>query len=215
MSGFSRIPVYEETIDHIVGFVYLKDVFLQQHLNRPIELRRMIRPPLFIPKSITITRLLELFREHKTQLAIVLDEYGGTQGMVTMEDVLEMLVGDIHDELRHRQDEHRHRQDGEAQVPNIVRRENGSLSVAGSCNLHELESSLDISRWTEPVPRGVGKVSGLMLSLLKRPPQIGDVMRWNDLRLEIVDMDDSKIDRLLIHQQSDRSETAPEIKADD
>jgi putative hemolysin len=215
MSGFSRIPVYEGTIDHIVGFIYLKDVFLQQHLNRPIELRRMIRPPLFIPKSITITRLLELFREHKTQLAIVLDEYGGTQGMVTLEDVLEMLVGDIHDELRHRQDEHRHRQDGEAQVPNIVRRENGSLSVAGSCNLHELESKLDISRWTEPVPRGVGTVSGLMLSLLKRPPQIGDVMRWNDLRLEIVDMDDSKIDRLLIHQQSDRSETAPEIKADD
>ena len=208
MSGFSRIPVYEETIDHIVGFVYLKDVFLQQHLNRPIELRRMIRPPLFIPKSITITRLLELFREHKTQLAIVLDEYGGTQGMVTMEDVLEMLVGDIHDELRHSQD-------SETQVPNIVRRENGSLSVAGSCNLHELESSLDISRWTEAVPRGVGTVSGLMLSLLKRPPQIGDVMRWNDLRLEIVDIDDSKIDRLLIHQQSDRSETAQETKADD
>jgi putative hemolysin len=193
MSGFSRIPVCEGTIDHIVGFVYIKDVFLQQYLDRPIDLRRMIRPPLFIPKSITITRLLELFREHKTQLAIVLDEYGGTQGMVTLEDVLEMLVGDIHDE-------HRHGRDGDRHQPDIVRREDGSLSVDGSCNLRELEVALDISRWPDPVPKGVATVSGLMLALLKRPPHIGDVMPWNDLKIEIVDMDGPKIDRLLISQ---------------
>ena len=205
MSGFSRIPVCEGTIDHVVGFVYLKDVFLQQYLGRPIDLRRMIRAPLFIPKSITITRLLELFREHKTQLAIVLDEYGGTQGMVTLDDVLEMLVGDIHDE-------HRHGRDGDRHDPDIVRREDGSLSVDGSSNLRDLETALDISRWTDPVPRGVGTVSGLMLALLKRPPHIGDVMRWNDLRLEIVDMDGPKIDRLLIHQENDRNDEIPDTK---
>jgi putative hemolysin len=203
MSGFSRIPVCEGTIDHIVGFVYLKDVFLQQYLGRPIDLRRMIRAPLFIPKSITITRLLELFREHKTQLAIVLDEYGGTQGMVTLEDVLEMLVGDIHDE-------HRHGRDGDSHEPDIVRREDGSLSVDGSSNLHELETALDISRWTDPVPKGVGTVSGLMLSLLKRPPHIGDIMYWNDLKLEIVDMDGPKIDRLLIQQQGEHKDEGSE-----
>jgi len=199
MSGFSRIPVCEETIDHIVGFVYLKDVFLQQYLGRPIDLRRMIRAPLFIPKSITITRLLELFREHKTQLAIVLDEYGGTQGMVTLEDVLEMLVGDIHDE-------HRHGRDGDQHEPDIVTREDGSLSVDGSSNLHELEKALDVSRWSDPVPRGVGTVSGLVLALLKRPPHIGDVLHWNDLRIEVVDMDGPKIDRLLIHQEGEKKD---------
>ena len=193
MSGFSRIPVCEGTIDHIVGFVYLKDVFLQQYLGRPIDLRRMIRAPLFIPKSITITRLLELFREHKTQLAIVLDEYGGT------------LVGDIHDE-------HRHGRDGDSHEPDIVRREDGSLSVDGSSNLHELETALDLSRWTDPVPRGVGTVSGLVLALLKRPPHIGDVLHWNDLRLEIVDMDGPKIDRLLISQEDEGTEAASETK---
>ena len=202
MSGFSRIPVCEGTIDHILGFVYLKDVFLQQYLGRPIDLRRMIRAPLFIPKSITITRLLALFREHKTQLAIVLDEYGGTQGMVTLEDVLEMLVGDIHDE-------HRHGRDGDSHEPDIVRREDGSLTVDGSCNLHELETALDISRWTDPVPRGVGTVSGLVLALLKRPPRIGDVMDWNDLRLEIIDMDGPKIDRLLIQQLHENNAEPP------
>lgn len=203
MSGFSRIPVCEATIDHIVGFVYLKDVFLQNYLGRPIDLRRMIRAPLFIPKSITITRLLELFREHKTQLAIVLDEYGGTQGMVTLEDVLEMLVGDIHDE-------HRDGRDGDRHEPDIVVRDDGSLSVDGSSNLHELEKALDVTRWSDPVPRGVGTVSGLVLALLKRPPHIGDVILWNDLRIEIVDMDGPKIDRLLIFQQDEKKDEVAE-----
>ena len=205
MSGFSRIPVCEGTIDHIVGFVYLKDVFLQQYLGRPIDLRRMIRPPLFIPKSVTITRLLELFREHKTQLAIVLDEYGGTQGMVTLEDVLEMLVGDIHDE-------HRIGREAERQEPDIVVREDGSLSVDGSSSLHELERALDVTRWADPVARGVGTVAGLILALLKRPPHIGDVVHWNDLRIEIIDMDGPKIDRLIIHQEGDKKDEAAEAK---
>lgn len=205
MSGFSRIPVCEGTIDHIVGFVYLKDVFLQQYLGRPIDLRRMIRPPLFIPKTVTITRLMELFREHKTQLAIVLDEYGGTQGMVTLEDVLEMLVGDIHDE-------HRLSREAERQEPDIVAREDGSLSVDGSASLHELERALDVSRWSDPVARGVGTVAGLILALLKRPPHIGDVVHWNDLRIEIIDMDGPKIDRLIIQQEGEKKEEAAEAK---
>ncbi len=192
MSGFSRVPVCEGTIDHIVGFVYIKDVFLQQYLGRPIDLRRLIRPPLFIPKSVTITRLLELFQEHKTQLAFVLDEYGGTQGMVTLEDVMEILVGEIHDELRHeRSIKQNHEQ-------TIVKREDGSLLVDGTVNLHELEEALEVSRWPEPVPRGIGTVSGLVLAVLKRPPSIGDVLTWSNLRIEIVDMDGPKIDRLLI-----------------
>lgn len=195
MSGFSRVPVCEGTIDHIVGFVYIKDVFLQQYLGRPIDLRRLVRPPLFIPKSLTISRLLELFQENKTQLAFVLDEYGGTQGMVTLEDVMEMLVGEIHDELRH---ERSSKQNIEQ---SIVKREDGSLLVDGTVNLHELEEALEISRWPEPVPRGIGTVSGLVLAVLKRPPSIGDVLTWSDLRIEIVDMDGPKIDRLLIQQE--------------
>jgi putative hemolysin len=168
----------------------------------------MIRPPLFIPKSITITRLLELFREHKTQLAIVLDEYGGTQGMVTLEDVLEMLVGVIHDE-------HRHGRDGDRHEFDILVREDGSLSIDGSSNLHELEKALDVSRWSEPPPRGVGTVSGLVLALLKRPPHIGDVLHWNDLRIEILDMDGPKIDRLLVQQEDVKNHGGTEPKDHD
>lgn len=199
MSGFSRVPVCEGSIDQIVGFVYIKDVFLQQYLGRPIDLRRLIRPPLFIPKSVTISRLLELFQEHKTQLAIVLDEYGGTQGMVTFENVMEMLVGEIHDELRHE------RESKQFRAEDVVRREDGSLLIDGTVNLHQLEEVLEISRWPDPPPRGIGTVSGLVLSLLKRPPQIGDVLIWNDLRIEVVDMDGPKIDRLLIQTINDQA----------
>lgn len=204
MSGFSRVPVCEGTIDHIVGFVYIKDVFLQQYLGRPIDLRRLVRAPLFIPKSLTITRLLEMFQEHKTQLAFVLDEYGGTQGMVTLEDVMEMLVGEIHDELRHERSSQRQNPEQA-----IVKRDDGSLLVDGTINLHELEQALDIGRWPEPAPRGIGTVSGLVLAFLKRPPNIGDVVTWSNLTIEIVDMDGPKIDRLLISQQAPLSGEIP------
>lgn len=202
MSGFSRVPVCEGTIDHIVGFVYIKDVFLQQYLGRPIDLRRLLRSPLFVPKSLTISRLLEFFQEHKTQLAFVLDEYGGTQGMVTLEDVMEMLVGEIHDELRHERSVQRN------QEQKIVRREDGSWLIDGTVNLHELEQAVEVSRWPDPVPRGIGTVSGLVLALLKRPPNIGDIVTWSDLRIEIVDMDGPKIDRLLITAEAKPPEDA-------
>lgn len=187
MSGFSRVPVCEGDIDHIVGFVYLKDVFLQLYFDRPIDLRRLVRPPLFVPKTLSISRLLQLFQQHRTQLAIVLDEYGGTEGMVTLEDVLEMLVGAIHDERR-----------PEDHAQDIVQRPDGSLLVDAKVNLHELQKTLAVSRWSEPPPRGVGTVSGLVLALLRRPPRVGDRVTWSDFTFEIVDMDDYRIDRLLV-----------------
>lgn len=194
MSGFSRIPVCDGTIDKIVGFIYIKDVLMQLYCDRPIDVERLVRPPLFVPKNISIGRLLELFRQQRTQLAIVLDEYGGTQGMVTMEDVLEILVGDIHDE---------HRIDQEQA---IVKRDDGSLLVDASVFVHELEEQLGVTRWPTPPPRGVGSVSGLFLALIRRPPKVGDAVDWNRFRFEVVDMDGPRIDRLLVSPLGDAGE---------
>ena len=100
MAGFSRLPIHEGDLDHIIGFVYTKDLLLRQHMGWPIELRKLVRPALLVPESLRIDKLLERFRQKRTQMAIVLDEFGGTEGLVTMEDVLEELVGEIHDEHR-------------------------------------------------------------------------------------------------------------------
>ena len=103
MAGFSRLPVYEGDLDHVIGFVHIKDLFRQMYLGWDIELRKLLKPALFVPESMPLDRLLELFQEQHNQLAVVLDEYGGTEGMVTLEDVIEELVGEIREGHQHDQ----------------------------------------------------------------------------------------------------------------
>jgi putative hemolysin len=186
MSGFSRLPVYDGDLDHIVGFIYNKDLFQQTFLGREIELPKIMRQPLFIPESLTLDRLLLRFQERRTQLAIVLDEFGGTRGMVTLEDILEELVGDIHDE---------HRRDDEQL---IVRRDDGSWLVDGMLPIHDLLDHLPEGVHPAQEAKGTSTVAGLVLRSLEDLPKIADVVTSGDLRLEVVDMDGTRIDRLLV-----------------
>ena len=185
-AGYTRVPVYEGDLDHIVGFVYIKDVLRSQFEHRPLRLRELIRPTVFIPETATVDRLLELFRANGTQIAIVLDEYGGTEGMVTIEDVLEELVGEIRDEL-HGEDEQL-----------IVARDSGSWLVDGSVSLYDLLMHLrDRLPGVEP-PRGVNTVSGLVMAERGELPKVGDIVEWSGMRIEVVDMDGRRIDRLMV-----------------
>jgi putative hemolysin len=186
MSGFSRLPVYEGDLDHIIGFIYNKDLFQQFYLGREIELRRMLRDPLFIPESLALDRLLLLFQERRTQLAIVLDEFGGTRGMVTFEDILEELVGEIHDE--HRRDESQH----------VVQRDERSWLVDGQLAIHDLIDHLPPKIPLLSETRGASTVAGLVTTRLHELPKIGDTVTCGPLHIEVVDMDGNRIDRLLI-----------------
>ena len=114
----------------------------------------------------------------------MLDEYGGTEGLVTLEDVMEELVGKIHDE--HRRDE--------ADI--FVKREDGSWLVDGSAGIEDLVKRLDII--VDPLPREYSTVSGLVLAELERIPTAGDTLQWRSLRIEVLDMDGRRIDKLLI-----------------
>ena len=190
MAGFSRLPVHEGDLDHILGFVYTKDLLRQQHMGWPIELRKLIRPALLVPETLRIDKLLEAFRQKRTQMALVLDEFGGTEGLVTMEDVLEELVGEIHDEYR------------QEQKQRIVKRDARSWLVDGSVNLDELLDAVGLDRPPAGASRGFTTAAGLVISLLGRIPQVGDVAGWKGLTLEVVDMHGPRIDRLLVSRHA-------------
>jgi putative hemolysin len=186
MAGYSRLPVYEGSLDHILGYVSIKDVLRSHWMGWPIELRKMMHRALFVPETMPLDRLLELFQKEKNQLAIVLDEYGGTEGLVTLEDVLEELVGEIHDE--HRRDE--------AQA--FTRREDGSWLVDGGAAIEDLAERLGLK--LEGEPRDYSTVSGLVLAELERIPAAGDSLRWQGLEIEVIDMDGRRIDKLLVRR---------------
>jgi putative hemolysin len=186
MAGFSRLPVYEKDLDHILGYVHIKDIFRQQYMGWPLEVRKMMRPALFVPETMPLDRLLHLFQEQHNQLAIVLDEFGGTEGMVTLEDVLQELVGDIHDDHQHDQEQL------------IVRREDGSLLVDGTLSMSDLYKALELKQPTGDEDRGYSTISGLVLDELGRIPKIGESVTWRGYQLEVMDMDGQRIDRILL-----------------
>ena len=188
MAGFSRLPIHEGDLDHIIGFVYTKDLLLRQHMGWPIELRKLVRPALLVPESLSIGKLLERFRVKRTQMAIVLDEFGGTEGLVTMEDVLEELVGEIHDEHRN-QRQHA-----------IIARDDSSWYVDGGMPLHELLERLDLGQRRDSLPAEVSTVAGLVFSLLGRIPAPGDRVVWAGLTLEVAAMDGRRLERVLIRK---------------
>ena len=190
MAGYSRLPVYDGSLDHILGYVSLKDVLRHNWMGWPIELRKIMHRALFVPETMPLDRLLELFQKEKNQLAIVLDEYGGTEGLVTLEDVLEELVGEIHDEHRH------------GKATPFTQREDGSWLVDGGAGVEELIERLELK--IDAVPRDYSTVSGLVLARLERIPAVGDKTTWQGLSIEVVDMDGRRIDKLLIHKQAAR-----------
>jgi putative hemolysin len=183
MAGYSRLPVYESSLDHIIGYVSIKDVLRHTWMGWPIELRKMLHRAVFVPETMPLNRLLELFQKERNQLAIVLDEYGGTEGLVTLEDVLEELVGEIHDEHR-------------GAEKSFVQREDGSWLVDGSASVEDLAERLELR--LEATPRDYSTVSGLVLAELERIPAAGDVIHWQGLTIEVVDMDGRRIDKLLV-----------------
>ncbi len=185
MSGFSRLPVCQENLDHILGFVYIKDLLMALHMHRPLNVRDLLRPALLVPETLRLDQLVEMFRRHRTQMALVVDEYGGTEGLVTLEDVLEELVGTIHDEHR-------------PQEPEIVRRDETTWLVGGSTSLDDLLETIGRPDLRSTAPSNVSTVGGLVQALLDRVAAAGDRTTWNNLALEVVDLDGLRIDHVLV-----------------
>lgn len=165
-SPHTRYPVYERDLDHIIGMIHIKDLlrgFLHQ-TPRSIEL---VRPVFHVPESMPIDTVLALMRRLRTQMVVVMDEHGGTAGLLTVEDLFEEVIGDIHD--------------GVGEPPKIRQDSSGKLIVAGTARLDEVGQ-----RFNQVLEHDqVDTVSGLILGSLGRPPKIGDVVTYHQFRFEV------------------------------
>lgn len=176
--GFSRLPVYEGNLDHIIGILHAK-----RFLENPSTLREVLLPPLIVPEQTSVPRFLAMAREHDSGLAVVIDEHGGTAGLITLEDVVEEIVGDIEDEYDRRSE--------------MVRKVSGDvLLVHGLTELDELEERFGVE-----LPRGEYEtVGGLMIEQLGEIPELGATLNVGRWTLRVVAADKHRVKRVLIRK---------------
>jgi CBS domain containing-hemolysin-like protein len=166
---YNRLPVYRDTIDDVIGVVHLKDLVRQQLSEQPFELRGMLRPVPFVPETLPVKTLLSEFQRQRQQIAIVIDEHGGTLGLVTMEDLLEEVVGEVRDEF-----------DVEEEEP-VTLVEPGHLIVQGTVQLEDVEAYVSIGQHEHDVQT----VGGLVWAQLGRRPVVGDEVAVGRVTLRV------------------------------
>ncbi len=191
---FSRLLVCDGTIDKPVGFIHTKHLLPEALACKDISLANLTTPLLFVPDRATLLKLLSRFKKEKVHLAVVVDEYGATEGLVTLTDVIEAIAGDLPER-------------GEEHGPEIVRRDDGSWLADGTVPTDEVENVTGIRMGKE-----VEMLAGFALGRLGRIPRAGESFAYGNARFEIVDMDGNRIDKLLV-EANPKSREAPEPAA--
>jgi len=209
-AGHSRIPVYEDRIDNIVGILYAKDLLAYWHkmhqaadggavhsdlngLEKDFNLKQLLREPTYVPETKKLSELLKEFQQERTHIAIVVDEYGGTAGLVTIEDVLEEIVGEIRDE--HDVEGERYRTVGE-----------NRWEIDGRMTLSDLEYELEIEL---PEGQDFETVSGLVSAITGRVPEVGESMEYEGYRLTVLDGDERHVKRVCLERLEEPKASKP------
>jgi CBS domain containing-hemolysin-like protein len=187
-AGHTRIPLHEDTVDHVVGLLFVKD--LLKHWGRKPQdlpsLRAIMRPALFVPETKRVKDMLTEFQSGAAHMAIVLDEYGGTAGLLTIEDIVEEIVGEIRDELD---------QEEAAQPRPLVMRGDHEAEVGGHVRIGELNEALNVAL---PEDGSYDTVSGLLFNRMGRIPQQGEHVAIDNVKFEILDADGRQINRVKV-----------------
>jgi putative hemolysin len=201
-NGYSRLPVYEGSLDHILGIVYVKDILHAWPHPDQADLRSLLRPPMHVLESQRAAAVFQQLKQKRNALAIVLDEYGQVAGVVTLEDMLEELVGDIGDEYDEADE-------------SFVRREDGTYLVDGLMPFEDARERLHLPAVAEDLVRAHGfeTLAGFMLALLGRIPIAGDTVRWEGFSFEVIDMDSRRIDKVLVKPPLDAGEQTRAVLA--
>jgi magnesium and cobalt exporter, CNNM family len=185
-SGFSRIPVYETSPDNMIGVVYIKDALRLLERRQPVVLRKIVHPVHLVPETKKVGPLLQELRKRRSHLALVIDEHGSLVGLVTMEDLLEEIVGEIQDEY-----------DWEERP--VERLRDGALVVEGTLSADILRLGHEV-----PIPESpeYETVAGFMLTTLGSMPRGGEVVQVGDFRLTVVDIEKNRINKVRIEKVS-------------
>ena len=185
-AGHSRLPVFETTVDEVVGLLYAKDLlpFLKSNADERPNLRSLLRTPVFVPESMSIDDLLHEFQRRKVHIAIVLDEYGGTAGLVTIEDLLEEIVGEIQDEY-------------DVEEPLVETLDDHSARIDGRASIDDLLDLWDLKSRLEDEDE-YDTVGGLVYHRIGGVPQPGDEIRVDGLRLTVETTDGRRVGKVLV-----------------
>jgi putative hemolysin len=182
-SAYSRFPVVEGGPQQVIGIVQSKDLLIGALAGQPFDLRTATRPPLYLPNTVTVLRVLETFKTSGEPMALIVDEYGDLEGLVTQGDILKALVGDI---------------PGSADADQrVVHREDGTWLIDGMVGLDELKQVLDVSRLPGE-DADYHTLGGYMMARLNRIPMVADRVSAAGYRFEVVKMDGRRVDRVLI-----------------
>src|SRR5207247_2126916 len=191
---YSRFPVYRESLDNIAGFVFVKDlVTLSAEDSKPIT--GLLRPAVVVPETKRVPELLKQFQRQQTQIAIVVDEYGGTAGLVTIEDLMEEIVGEIRDEY-------------DVESEPIVDEGNGSFLFSGKVDIDEVVDRLKV-----PIEReGFETVGGFLLSHIGRVPAVGERFDIDGLSVEVIDAERRRINKVRISRHEGKLSTTEDAE---
>jgi putative hemolysin len=184
-SPYSRLPVCRGGLDNVLGIVYAKHLLARQLAGQPLDLAAAVQPPLYVPETLSPNQLLETFKKTRQHLALIVDEYGEIQGLVTMNDVMEAIVGDIPSAEQPRE-------------LDAVRREDGSWLLDGMLPLEKFRQIFGVEEMPEEAAGNVHTIGGFVMLQLGKVPKVADYFEWRGMRFEVVDMDRNRVDKVLV-----------------
>jgi len=190
----SYFPVYRDELDNLIGIVAVRDVFVQMVNKKPLNMSALLSKPLYVSETLSLLGVLESFREAETHIAIVVDEYGTIQGLITLHDILEAIVGDLPSP-------------DQPSEGKIVERDDSSWLVDGSVTVEDFHEQVGLLVRTDSDADRFHTIAGFIMQKLQRIPKTGEHFEFNGYRFEVVDMDGNRIDKVLVvkevHEGSD------------
>jgi putative hemolysin len=188
-NNFSHYPVCDETIDNLIGIVRIKDIFKDQVNKRELNLKENLLQPLFVPETSRALKLLERFKETKYHIAIVIDEYGGIQGLVTLTDLVEEVLGEFPGS-------------DQQEEPYAIKREDESWLIDGMIPIDEFKKIFEIETLPGEEEENFQTISGFIMLHLEKIPRTGEKFDNSGLSFEVIDMDGNRIDKILVKKIS-------------